>query len=433
VYIILCTGQAYHSLRSRSKILGETTLFPCFGLKTKGDQISIRPSSWLSRRGLDVNKLLRVSLDSLGVLSRYRDFMDAAEGFSLDDEAELYRSYKRRHEDNSHVIMSRAGLEVTIDASADSVPETFCPLRRLKVGDTLRSRQGVSRVVGYTPDRLWYTVDSCILGAWFWTSSEFNKLLAEATVSFIDEESTSGLVYFDQPVSPEVTTLMEATTFELSLRRPWTRVDSLSFVRFINDMADRYNLNPVSIPLNRVLSLWRKSDVLTDYSEDEIASRYVFLCALSRAASNAIPLIDFGWRCAPLICSEYETALESRYTVDVIGGRMSSMGEVYAAVKEMIFTRTKQAIWTQVNRETTTATAAPGDEFDRPDDIVELSVNRLEAKTLLKSPVIVPFNERLSKSVLGQLMNKMAILDNRAMRRSYEDTMDDGQSMKLSS
>jgi hypothetical protein len=96
-----------------------------------------------------------------------------------------------------------------------------------------------------------------------------------------------------------------------------------------------------------------------------------------------------------------------------------------------VFTRIKSAIWNAAMRETTTPTAAPGDEFDRPEDLIEISVNRLEAKALQRADESVSFSEKLGKSVLGQLMKKLEPLDNRALRRAYEDTMDDGQSKNM--
>lgn len=426
-YITINMGVAYHNLRSRTKTIGDVMLYPCFGLKAKHDKISLRKSCWLSKGGLGIAESLKLRLNAMHVLRAFAS--SATESITLDEEA-LFASYQRMLSDCRHVTGSRPGIEVAIDTSNESIPQSFAYRgRAILIGDAFKSRQGICRIIGYTVDRLWYSVESGILGAWFWTCAEFQSQLNEGSLSFAEEDPSRSVIYFDLDASDEVIApALSLASFRESYSKSWSTYDSETLVKLVNEMADKYNLNPLRIPLSRLLSLRRKNRVLVNYSDADIAVKYTVLTVLNRAALLAIPLIDFGRRGASLVSSEYEASLHAKHCPEQLGDRSLEAAGVYASIKALVFTRTKQAIWNSALRETTTHTAAPGDEFDRPDDIIEIAINRLEPKTLQRSSDNIPYAERLSKSVLGQMMSKTAQLDDRALRRAYEDTMDDGQS-----
>jgi hypothetical protein len=50
--------------------------------------------------------------------------------------------------------------------------------------------------------------------------------------------------------------------------------------------------------------------------------------------------------------------------------RLTSSGQIFSDIKKSVFTRTKMAgLWIPALRESTTATGAPPDEYERPDDL----------------------------------------------------------------
>ena len=155
---------------------------------------------------------------------------------------------------------------------------------------------------------------------------------------------------------------------------------------------------------------------------------------------------------------------------------MELAGREFCAVKRAVFTRSKLlGLWLPALRETTTPTGAPPDEYERPDDLREISINRLEARnastatnstssvephnlsssastdgsvatasfssataaiTTVESSSstaaaadfsVIPFAERLRVSVFGQLVDSMRHWDDRSLRRSFVHMQDAGQ------
>ena len=132
-----------------------------------------------------------------------------------------------------------------------------------------------------------------------------------------------------------------------------------------------------------------------------------------------------------------------------------SSRKIFLDLKKIIFTRTKLAgLWIPALKETTTATGAPPDEYERPDDLKEISINRIiasNAKALQaadlelsfqdrlppsdrvtrgvgKSPGgLLPFADRLKMSVFGQILEGIKHWDDRPLRRSFAHMQDAGQ------
>ena len=422
-------GVAYHNIRSRNRGGGvHSVLYPCFGLKSKGDRISIRRGSWLSIRGLGQGRLLSLTFDSISMLQTFNDF--AANESSLSEEMgrSLYDCYTRNIGKEDHVVVTRPGLEIVIDIKSSVIsPVAYFAGRPFRAGDSVRSRQGLCRVIAVTPNKMWYTVESSNLGAWFWTPSDFQSLLSEGDCLVYDQDGGGAS---NSDVNSEVEApILTINVFMDCLLETWTESDSGLLVRFVNQISERYDLNPAKIPYRRILGLRKVECLLPDKSDAAILCRYTLLTVLSRAALNALPLIDLGKRCSPLLLSDLERNQSVHYKPPGAESSSSSRyADVYHHIKEYVFTRTKQTVWGAVMQETVTPTAAPGDEFDRPEDITEVNLNRLESKILFKSSNTIPFADRLDKSVVGQLMSKLSHLDDRDLRRCYADTMDDGQS-----
>lgn len=83
----------------------------------------------------------------------------------------------------------------------------------------------------------------------------------------------------------------------------------------------------------------------------------------------------------------------------------NSVATALLEIKEVIFMQTKMAIWNQAIKETTTPTSAPPDEYERPEDLKEININRVEARNVhsMNMKDNLSFSERLKISVFGQL------------------------------
>ena len=141
---------------------------------------------------------------------------------------------------------------------------------------------------------------------------------------------------------------------------------------------------------------------------------------------------------------------------------------MFLDVKNVIFTRTKMSgLWIPALKETTTATGAPPDEYERPDDLKEISINRIEARNIkngdegnddynnngnnndnsngsnnnnstsnntstskphdITTSTTTSFDARLKMSVFGQLVEGIKNWDERPLRRSFVHMQDAGQ------
>jgi hypothetical protein len=132
-----------------------------------------------------------------------------------------------------------------------------------------------------------------------------------------------------------------------------------------------------------------------------------------------------------------------------------SSRKIFLDLKKIVFTRTKlTGLWIPTLRETTTATGAPPDEYERPDDLKEISINRIvasNAKAMQAADLelsfqdrlspsdrvtqgagkgvtgLLPFAERLKMSVFGQILEGIKHWDDRPLRRSFAHMQDAGQ------
>jgi hypothetical protein len=132
-----------------------------------------------------------------------------------------------------------------------------------------------------------------------------------------------------------------------------------------------------------------------------------------------------------------------------------SSRKIFSDLKKIVFTRTKlTGLWIPALRETTTATGAPPDEYERPDDLKEISINRIvasNAKAMHAADLelsfqdrlspsdrvtqgagkgvtgLLPFADRLKMSVFGQILEGIKHWDDRPLRRSFAHMQDAGQ------
>jgi hypothetical protein len=102
-------------------------------------------------------------------------------------------------------------------------------------------------------------------------------------------------------------------------------------------------------------------------------------------------------------------------------------GCISSELKDVIFSRTKLKFWTSMLDESTAFTHPPADEYDRPDEIQEITINRIGALASRARKDTDSFEKLFSKSVFGQLMNNMNGWSDDALRRSYVHMNNAGQ------
>lgn len=75
--------------------------------------------------------------------------------------------------------------------------------------------------------------------------------------------------------------------------------------------------------------------------------------------------------------------------------------------------------WNEVVQETTTFTLPNPDEYERPDEIREVEVNRVRARSAAVEGDSLGFVDKLRASLLGQLNEAIADWEDRDLRRSF--------------
>lgn len=75
--------------------------------------------------------------------------------------------------------------------------------------------------------------------------------------------------------------------------------------------------------------------------------------------------------------------------------------------------------WSEVVQETTTFTLPNPDEYERPEEIREIEVNRVKARSMAVEGDALNFADKLRASLLGQLHESMSDWDDRDLRRSF--------------
>jgi hypothetical protein len=261
-------------------------------------------------------------------------------------------------------------------------------------------------------------------------------------------------------VEAEILSYEEFTTALYPLR-PWTLLEDECIALLVNGISDKLGKDPLRIPFD-VLERTRVVDgILLHRSDKELQARYAALCVLNKAASIALPLIDFGKkdqrepiittdikRFQPYLYNPFTTLRTPPITKGVVSSesgisntnadlqnirkssydnkdkhhqetRTNSSGQVFSDIKKAVFTRTKMTgLWIPALRESTTATGAPPDEYERPDDLKEISINRLEARnaeSIIDESSVdrFSFENKLKMSVFGQLIEGIKQWDDR--------------------
>lgn len=75
--------------------------------------------------------------------------------------------------------------------------------------------------------------------------------------------------------------------------------------------------------------------------------------------------------------------------------------------------------WNEVVQDTTTFTLPNPDEYERPEEIREIEVNRVKARSVAVEGEALSFGDKLRASLLGQLNDAMSNWEDRDLRRSF--------------
>lgn len=432
--VVMNMGVAYHSLR-RNHRSGHPLLYPCFGMKSSGDQLSLRRCRWASRSGIGPLDSLDGLLEAKSLLSTWHN--QYKPNFALPDSlvSKLYDAYVRWRNHDMTIVTSRAGIAVGIDSRSDAIQRAapmaveLCPT--LRAGTRIRTPYGTGKIVGAKEDQLWYILDSEDNGAWYWTSEQFSDLLSMGAAGFDLEDSDVFRTKLARETSEsESLPKMSIAEFQTSLRgckKPWTFAEDEMITHMVNVYADKKDYDPLRITALDFELYRTRNGVLLERSCVELQARYAALCVINRAAQLALPYLDFGRPVGSLLFTHYDYKVVSQFPVDSFKPFFSSSSADYMSIKRVVFTRMKLYLWRLAVTETTLFTTPPPDEYERPDELPEITLNRMEAHFAREMKESLSFNEKLSKSLFGQLLTVLTDWDESYLRRGFVHMQDAGQ------
>ena len=178
-----------------------------------------------------------------------------------------------------------------------------------------------------------------------------------------------------------------------------------------------------------VEELGSKRNFLNDLSPEEFYIRYVVLSMMNNAAVQTLPFLGFSRDPKSLVKSIYDRRVLSPYYMlcEFDPNHVSEDMELFQSMKRLVFTKVKVSLWKTFLSETATFTNPPGDEYERPDEIREIHLNMPVALDARQRKTSLSLEERLHKSIFGQLLRAFRPIDDRSLRRSYVHMQDAGQ------
>lgn len=192
--VVVNMGIAYHHLRrvGRNDAAGHNGLamYPCFGVKSAGDQMTLGGQKWFSRRGLGHARRVRQAVDAIVAARELRRSIVAGAPPPASLVAGARRRYSKWRHGRFSAFPSRAGVSCEVDVThaalqraAGGAVKDFGGIR---VGQRVETPYGEGKVLGSLRGDVWFALDGDDSGAWYWTREELSDLLNSARVRLVE-------------------------------------------------------------------------------------------------------------------------------------------------------------------------------------------------------------------------------------------------------
>jgi hypothetical protein len=537
--VVINMGIAYHNLRkttarhsSSASSSSSVVVYPCFGMKNGGDQLTISNSHWISENGIE-----EASTQYLEKLVKYKQYIELwKEAFQVSsdpssgspsvvpssqslsialpddvtdstisstllcDEAilnELYGEYCDKLLLNHCYIESRPGIMIKIayhvEAYEHLLGKEFVKEYGICPGLVVNTVYGRGVLLGISTSvaaadctssssdhlsstvvnlsRLWYSCERNYKKAWYWTSNEFKEHLMTGLVTLAHTANVLETDFLPFIIPNSDNAEYDGSGLKLSqqdfintIRSPsasqWTAVEDFSLTKIINKLSTELDQHPLYLSFHNILYYLKSHGLIERRQDNEdntsvlslseelrnspfreksvqsIIIRVLILSYLNRCIMVCLPLIDLASSSSSFCLTK--TKFDSLSTSPA--SLTNHMKELILSLKSCIFTVIKLQYWNDVMNDTTVPTQAPPDEYEKPDEIREVSINRIQSRNALQqnfegvggsssssSTLLLSWNDKFKFSVFGQLYSVLSSWDVRAYRRSYVHLQDAGQ------
>ncbi|CAK4140300.1 unnamed protein product [Aphanomyces euteiches] len=193
--------------------------------------------------------------------------------------------------------------------------------------------------------------------------------------------------------SQDQTSNIDDETFE-DLLAGWTHQSDVLLVQQMDTLCDEIGQDPENVEWSHY---WGRIQPILGMSEDKVAARVSLLLAWNAQVRILCPYVDF-------------------HGTKLLEMPASITGKSLALMRPLIFKRVKTKFWKDMLELTTTHTIPPSDEYERPESLREVSLNRILALDEHKSD---------KKTVFSQLEEALQSWDNQTLRRAYGDEVQD--------
>lgn len=376
--VVVNMGVAYHHLRrvGRRDASGRhgLVMYPCFGVRSTGDQMTVLGQKWLSRRGLGHARRVRQAVDAVVAARELRRsfVIGASSPPSLVEGARRrYFSWRRRYFSS---YPSRAGVSCEVDVTRDAlqravggVAEAFGGIR---VGERVDTPYGEGKVIGSHRGDVWFLLDGDDSGAWYWTREELSDLLNSAQMRLVKEDgdeksSQEGGAPEEEDVPDETPVEAVATIsatphdgsreFGALATEGWGSLSlDEALVRLANAVAARRGV-PTSHLSSEELAAAADAagpglgaSALAGMGAEKLGARLLLLVELNARLALALPLLDLARESnAPLAITKNDVRLAGVVPGVSVGVR-SPTGAAVTDLRGLLFTQTKVRVLVDV-------------------------------------------------------------------------------------
>ncbi|RHZ27647.1 hypothetical protein DYB37_006851, partial [Aphanomyces astaci] len=375
---VIHMGVAFRHLRTQLAS-HNLTFVPVVGCSHPGDAFTVKGYKWHSQDTSPQWPIAR--LDQ--VLEASKVVLDEFPSpIVMEQAAQMYHTFISRGEFTPKRFWSRGGILVELTTT-----DLDKAITRLHGIDRFSLRHGEAIVLGEKDGVVWYVIQGNeAAGAWYWTDPEVAHLLTlNPSEVAADPWSCAACTMLNDP---------NLSKCQICDTPRETDVDDADDV---DGNDDDMTAGQPLIVLQAWSDIWNRVAPLVDMDEDQAARRLSVLLAWNSRVQLLLPFLDFHG----------QHLLES--PISRTANRLTHL-------RHLIFKRHKIKFWRDMVDITTTHTTPPSDEYERPDSLREVSVNRIVA---LDEPV------SFATSVFGQLHEAMQAWDNHSLRRAYADELQD--------
>jgi hypothetical protein len=242
----------------------------------------------------------------------------------------------------------------------------------------------------------------------------------------------------------------------------WPLEADCELVKYVNSRCNREGIEPDKLEYAHVSHPDQDLNFMSKHSipPDAVAARFAVLLALNRRVLELLPFADLAPRRqtqlhdslpsldANLFDDDNDGSANSGSGIPGLPGMQEAMykdlddalamysaselslpasyiGRLVAGLRELIFLRSKMNYWSEVLHASATGTTPPSDEYDKPETIQDITLNRIQANPAALAKM--PWGDAVRSSLLGQLYREMQRWPDMDFRRSYVDVQDAGQ------